>query len=111
MSPSCDGSNCSACACNASLERECRNLREENEDLRARLRRLEANLEREVQARVSQRMPSIQQEAERSAREKIKSEIRPEVEAEVRQTIETEIRPKVEREVKTQIVEGLIGKL
>lgn len=43
--PSCDGYNCSACACDASLERENRNLREENERLSGRLRRLEANLE------------------------------------------------------------------
>lgn len=109
--PSCDGSNCSACACNAALESRCRDLQSENENLRARLKKLEASLESEVQRRTAQRAATLQQEAERSARQKIKTEIRPEVEAEVRQTIETEIRPKVEREVKTKIVEGLIGKL
>lgn len=109
--PSCDGSNCSACACNASLERECSDLRAENNRLRERLSRLENSLEREIESRVAKKMPAIKKDAERSARQKIKSEIRPEVEAEVRQTIETEIRPQVEREVKSKIVEGLIGKL
>ena len=109
--PSCDGSNCGACACSASLEKECRDLRTENADLRARLRKLEANLESEVQRRTAQRAATLQQEAERSARQKIKTEIRLEVEAEIRQTIEDEIRPKVERGFKSKIVEGLIGKL
>lgn len=109
--PSCDGSNCSACACNAMLESKCKDLQAENKNLRAQLRRLEADLESEVQKRTEQRTTALQQEAEYSARQRIKSEIRPEVEAEVRQTIEDEIRPKVEREVKTKIVEGLIGKL
>lgn len=109
--PSCDGSNCGACACNASLERECQNLKTENERLRARLRRLETNLESEVKRRTAERIDTIQREAELSARQKIKTEIRPEVEAEVRQTIKAEIRPEIEREVKTKIVEGLIGKL
>lgn len=109
--PSCDGSNCGACACNVSLERECQNLKTENERLRARLRRLETNLESEVKRRTAERMDALKKEAEISAIQKIETEIRPKVEAEVRQTIKDEIRPEVEREVKTKIVEGLIGKL
>lgn len=85
--PSCDGSNCGACACSASLESKYKNLQLENEALRNRLRILEAKLE-----------------AERSV-------IRDEVEAEVRQNIEDEIRPDVERKVKSEIIERLIGKL
>lgn len=109
--PSCDGSNCGACACNVSLERECQDLRSENERLRERLRRLETNLESEVKRRTAQRLTDIRKEAEVSAIQKLETEIRPKVEAEVRQTIKDEIRPEVEREVKTKIVEGLIGRL
>lgn len=43
--PSCDGSNCGACACacDSSLERENRNLQAENERLRERLKSIKVN--------------------------------------------------------------------
>ena len=113
--PSCDGSPCHACACacDSSLERENDDLREENRDLRARLRNLESKLELEVQTRAAQivreQMPAIEAQAEKDARERLKTEIRPEVAAEEREKIKTEIRPEVKREVKETLMKTFFG--
>ncbi len=109
--PSCDGSNCGACACDAALERENRKLSNENESLRRRLSRLEAHLEQEVEAaatkRAAEKEATIRAEAQKAAEAKLATEIRPGVEAELRSKIKEEIRPEVEREVKAAFVDKL----
>lgn len=123
--PSCDGSNCSACACDASLRRENERLREDNESLNERLCLLEKTLELEIESRAIKKVSAIKSElkdeviedlkekirpeVEAEVRENIKDEIRPEVEAELREKIKDEIRPEVEKEIKAKMVEKIFG--
>ena len=111
--PSCDGSNCSACACDAALERENKDLRSENESLKRRLRRFESHLEQEVEAAASKRAAEkeagIRADAQKAAEAKLETEIRPKVEAELRGKIKEEIRPEVEKEVKADFVDKLFS--
>lgn len=111
--PSCDGSNCSACACDAALEKENRKLCDENERLRERLRRLESHLEQEVEAaatkRAAEKEDAIRADAQKAAEANLATKIRPEVEAELRGKIEEEIRPEVERKVKADFVDKLFS--
>lgn len=74
--PSCDGSNCGACSSGISNNVEYRRLHEENEDLRKRLKKLECNIEREVERKVNEKLKAKECLAEEEMREKLERQIK-----------------------------------
>lgn len=101
--PSCDGSNCGACACNCNcecdsrLESVNRDLRQENSQLRARLQKFETDIENELKKKEAKMKADIEKKYTAEMKAKIRADIEREVTAEVRAGIEEEVRADIKK--------------
>lgn len=101
--PSCDGSNCGACACNCNcdshLETTNRSLRQENSRLLARLQKFETDIENELKKKEAEMKKDIERKYTAEMKAKMRADIEQEVTAEVKADIEKKVRADLKKKL------------